>query len=135
MEYGPDTPAKMPLFFDHTPGVLELFMHDNIAYDRDHQPVPLVQPAATPLSETRPPWPCGFEPMPAEDVKEFVANNAGARPWDRDPIDARIIRAALGGTGKIVNSEAEAGGYPERPETHASFKPEEWDLATMERKK
>jgi hypothetical protein len=73
--------------------------------------------------------------MPAAKVKEFVAKNVGARPWDRDPIDERIIRTALEGRSKVIDSEQEVGGYPERAETRAPFKPEEWDLGTMQRKR
>jgi hypothetical protein len=58
----------------------------------------------------------------------------GARPWDRDPIDARIITDVKDGRGKIISSEQEAGGYPVRPETHADFVETEWNLETMERR-
>jgi hypothetical protein len=109
-------------------------MADNLALDRDRKPAVLLEPATIALQATRPPWPDGLEPMPPERVKEFVAKNVGARPWDRDPIDERIIRSALDGGGKIIDSEKDAGGYPERPATSAAFKPEEWDLGTMQRK-
>jgi hypothetical protein len=134
LEHGPDTPPQLPLFFNHGTSPVELFMADNLAFDRDRQPVPLVEPAAWSLQETRPPWPEGLEPLPAAKVKESIAKTVGARPWDRDPIDQRIIQSALEGRGKIIDSEGEAGGYPERPVTRAPFKPEAWDLETMRRK-
>ncbi len=126
LEYGANTPTKMPLFFNHGTSPLELFMDDNLA------PGPFTGGTSLPEQQVKPPWPDGLEPMPAAKVKEFVAKSVGARPWDRDPIDARIVRTALEGTGKIIDSEQEAGGYPERPETRAPFKPEDWDLDTMQ---
>jgi pectate lyase len=134
LEYGANTPAKMPLFFNHGTSPLELFMDDNLAFDRERNAAPLTGGTSLPEQQVKPPWPEGLAPMPAEKVKEFVAKNAGARPWDRDPIDARIIGTAQDGSGKIIDSEQEVGGYPERPETHAPFKPEGWDLETMQRR-
>lgn len=132
LEYGANTPAKMPLFFNHGSSPLELFMDDNLAFDRDRSPAPLTGGTGLPEQQVKPPWPGGLVPMPAVKVKEFVAKKAGARPWDRDPIDARIVKAALDGTGKIIDGEQEAGGYPVRSETRAPFKPEEWNLDTVQ---
>lgn len=132
LEHGPDTPAQMPLFFNHGESPLELFMEDNLAFDAARAPVPLVGGKVPPLLEKRPLWPDGFVPLAAEKVKAHLAENVGARPWDRDPIDARIIRTALDGTGKIIDSETAVGGYPTAAPTHAPFLPEDWDLATME---
>ncbi len=63
-----------------------------------------------------------------------VLESCGARPWDRDPIDARIVADATNGTGKIIDSEQEVGGYPARLETRAPFVEAEWKLDTMERR-
>jgi hypothetical protein len=46
-----------------------------------------------------------------------VLRLAGARPARRDPIDARIVQSVLDRTGKIIDSQEEVGGYPERPAT------------------
>jgi hypothetical protein len=132
LEHGPDTPPLLPLFTNHYDSPLELFIDDNLALGRNGKPTPLLEPASLPTQQTRPPWPDGLEPLPAARVKDYVAQNAGARPWDRDPIDQRIIRAALDGTGKIIDSEQEVGGYPHPSATHAAFKPEDWNLETMQ---
>ena len=55
--------------------------------------------------------------MPASKVKEYVLNNAGMRPWDRDPIDKRIIADIRADKGKIIDSQDEVGGYPNYKET------------------
>jgi hypothetical protein len=63
-----------------------------------------------------------------------ILASCGARPWDRDPIDARIVADVRNGTGKIIDSEQEVGGYPVRPETRAPFVEAEWNLDTMTRR-
>lgn len=75
-------------------------------------------------------------PVTVGPVPELSAILAacGARPWDRDAIDARIIADVRNGTGRIIDSEADVGGYPVRPETRAAFREAEWDLATMTRR-
>lgn len=133
MEYGQNTRAGMGLV-STVKGALELYLKDNLAFTLEHKAAPVSTNKFTALNSP-PLWPEGLTPMPVEKVKEFVAKNAGARPWDRDPIDQRIVKAALEGTGKIINSEMEAEGYPVRPATKAPFKPEEWNLETMERLK
>ena len=41
-----------------------------------------------------------------------VTRFAGARPAERDAIDQRIIREAVSGTSRIIDTQDEAGGYP-----------------------
>jgi len=79
----------------------------------------------------RPLWPAGFVPMRASEVEAHMMREVGARPWDRDPIDTRIIAQALGGQGRIIDSEEQGGGYPRAVETRQAFEPARWDLATM----
>ncbi len=64
------------------------------------------------MKETPPGRIEGIEPLPAEQVEEWVLGNAGARPWDRDAHDRRVISDAAEGRGKIIDSEDEVGGYP-----------------------
>jgi hypothetical protein len=63
-----------------------------------------------------------------------VLATCGAWAWQRDPIDARIVEDVRKGTGRIIDSESEVGGYPVRPETRAAFVETEWDLARMVRR-
>jgi hypothetical protein len=84
--------------------------------------------------QARPTWPDDFQAAAAGSVAEDIRANVGARPWDRDAIDARIVEQALSGQGDIIDSEQEVGGYPVVAPTSAAFNPDEWDLATMTRK-
>ncbi len=60
--------------------------------------------------------------------------HAGARPWDRDADDIRILFDVAEGRGKIIDDEREVGGYPAAAPTRAAFVAADWDLATMEPK-
>jgi hypothetical protein len=133
LEYGPDTVPDLPLFFNHA-GPVEMFMEDNLALDRARQPAALVGGLPALQSSSKPLWPPGLEALPAAKVKEHVARNAGARPWDRDPIDQRIVQQAMEGGGRVINHETEGGGYPAVKETRQTFNPGEWNLDTMERR-
>jgi hypothetical protein len=77
-----------------------------------------------------------YRPVVVEPIPpiETTLANCGSRPWDRDPIDARIVADVRNGTGKIIDSEQEVGGYPVRPETRAPFVEAEWNLETMTRR-
>lgn len=138
MEHGPSTSKGLALFRISQAGPVELFLEDNIARDRSGQDVPQVAGDRLELVKQvtkRPVWPEGLKARPASETKAYVAKNAGARPWNRDAIDERIVREALAGTGRIIDSETEVGGYPATPETRAKFNADEWDLATMQRRR
>jgi pectate lyase len=49
----------------------------------------------------------------AADAFDLVLRNAGATLPKRDAVDARAVVDARKGTGKIINSENEVGGWPE----------------------
>ncbi|MFN3808431.1 pectate lyase [Asticcacaulis sp.] len=66
-------------------------------------------------------WPQGLRLLPADAVEAHVCRHVGARPWARDPIDARIIAEAQAGRGRIIDSENDVGGYPQRAATRRAF--------------
>jgi hypothetical protein len=70
--------------------------------------------------------------IPARDVETHVLANAGARPWDRDEDDNRVLFFIAEGRGKIIDDEKEVSAYPKQKETRAAFVDAEWDLETME---
>jgi hypothetical protein len=118
-------------------GDLELFAEDNLAVDRIGQPLPLQGSYTTaPLTITTPnqapALPFGVRVLPSAQVQDVVVANAGARPWDRDDIDRRIVADVIEGRGEIIDHEDQVGGYPKHPETRQAFVPADWDLATME---
>jgi hypothetical protein len=64
-------------------------------------------------------------------VQDAVIKDVGARPWDRDKVDARIVADTIEGRGRVIDSEDDVGGYPVIAETHKAFDPAEWDLRYM----
>jgi hypothetical protein len=52
---------------------------------------------------------------------ERVLRTAGARPAQRDPIDARIVQSVIDGTGRVIDSQDQVGGYPTRPSTRRAI--------------
>jgi pectate lyase len=120
-------------------GVGDLRYHgrDNVAVDRQGRPLAMfgryTTSAARIIEIPRPDiWPRGLAVLPAAQVETHVLRFAGARPWDRDPHDIRVLFDVVEGRGEIIDSEAEVGGYPQVAPTRAPFVEAEWDLATME---
>ena len=64
-------------------------------------------------------------------MEAHVLANAGARPWDRDTNDVRVLADAAEGRGGIIDSQEEVGGYPEFEAQTRAFDPADWDLTSM----
>ena len=47
----------------------------------------------------------------ADEALRDVLAHAGARPWSRDQVDIRIVRQVEEGTGGLINSQSEVGGW------------------------
>jgi hypothetical protein len=54
----------------------------------------------------------GHTPRAASLVMDFVLENAGARPRDRDSVDERIVESVRTRSGMIIRSQSEVGGWP-----------------------
>lgn len=121
---GPSSPAALaPIRFGSNWGAPECdaYLHDNLFLDRDGRPLPLqLAVEARPklersgefrLSSTPPLWPKAFSALPVAAVTAAVLADVGARPWDRDAVDRRLVEEARTGGGKIIDGENEVGGY------------------------
>ena len=139
MRGGPDTRAGLPLFMLGGSGDVEMYEEDNIAVDWAGSALPKTGRYTTSSAKiipiAKPALPTGVKPMAAGSVEESVIKNAGARPWDRDPIDSRIVADTVEGRGNIIDNEEQVGGYPTYKETRQPFNEKDWDLATMMPKK
>lgn len=125
--YGPDT-SDSAVFF-RVRGPLEVFLDDNVANSLGGGAVEMIGGDTSEMAEvsSAPTWPSGFAALPSSDVIQLVEQHAGARPWDRDVIDARVVQEAVDGTGSQIDHESEGGGYPDHAATSAAFDPAEWD--------
>ena len=139
MHHGPDTIKQLTLFRFVGQGDLELHAADNLTYDRGGQPMANVTEDNRYGGKIIPKtehffWPEGLKPRTASEVQEHVLSEAGARAWDRDATDQRIIQQTREGTGRVIDNETQGGGYPVAKQTQQAFNPDEWDLRTMERR-
>jgi len=134
---GPSTADGVAMMMVGGQGPIGLHMADNLALGRDGADLPQLASfggsTVVPTILARPgDWPAGLVARPARDVEAAVLRAAGARPWDRDAIDARIVAEVAAGAGAIRDSEQAVGGYPSPAPTRRAFDPSAWDLATME---
>ena len=140
MRGGPNTPQESAFFMYGGSGGLDLYMRDNLAVDRIGRTLPQqgrysTSPGGVRMLGKAPPLPFGVVPIPSRDVQDAVIADVGARPWDRDDIDRRILADTIEGRGKVIDSEQEVGGYPLQPETRQAFVEADWNLDTMEPRK
>ncbi len=115
---GPSTSNNLATLMFGGSGGLVYYARDNISMDRlgnslsdigryTANMAKILQPFFRPL------WPPdGLSALPARELQDLLLKDVGARPWDRDMIDQRIIFNVLEGHGKIIDCEDEVGGYP-----------------------
>lgn len=134
---GVSTATALPFLTLGGDGDLDYHGKDNIAVDKFGKPLPMFGrygETRAQLNELAAPpvwWP-GTQVLPARDVETHVLARAGARPWDRDADDLRVLFFVAEGRGEIIDDEREVGGYPRMIETRAPFVEADWDLDTME---
>ena len=139
MRGGPSTDEGLPFLMLGGDGDLRYHGRDNIAVDKMGKALPMFGrygETRAKLIEVKAPviWPKGLPVLPSRDVETHVLANAGARPWDRDAHDIRVLFFVAEGRGEIIDDEKEVGGYPKMKETRAPFVEAEWNLDTMEPK-
>ena len=136
---GPSTAPGLPFLMLGGDGDLLYHSADNLAVDWTGAALPLFGrygETRAKLIESKAPisWPAGLPVLPARDVETHLLANAGARPWDRDANDIRVLFFVAEGRGEIIDSETQVGGFPKQPETRAPFIEADWNLDTMEPK-
>lgn len=62
------------------------------------------------------PYPPGYTPMASTEVESYIATNVGARPADRDAYDTQIVLDFQNGTGRVIDSQSDVGGWPTLPQ-------------------
>ena len=139
LRYGPDTQPGTPLFSLGGHGDVELHMADNLAVDATGTAVAQTGRYTTGAAQMlsagtaeRPAYlPPRLQAMPARQLEDQILLSAGARPWDRDPIDFKLLSDVAEGRGKIIDSETESSGYPRPAPTARPFDPAAWNLQDM----
>jgi hypothetical protein len=121
---GPDSlpgGTRIDLYDNLSPGTL-IYLEDNEALGRTDDPWSVARIWAginfNPRASEPPLWPEILTVRPSKEVLAWVLANAGARPWDRDAVDQRIISDVLDGTGRIIDSQDDVGGWPDLTPTY-----------------
>ncbi len=132
---GPSSDAKAAAFGLGGDGPLKLDIRENMARRADGSAMEMTGRFgnATPRLTLQAHQYIDRTPELLGRMDEVLAT-CGARPEMRDAVDARIVDDVRRGTGRIIDSENEVGGYPVRPETRAGFVEGEWDLGRMVRR-
>lgn len=139
MRGGPSTDADLPFLMLGGDGDLLFYAKDNLAVDKHGKPLPAFGrygETKAKLIEAKKPvsWWSGLSILPARDVETHVLALAGARPWDRDAHDIRVLFFVAEGRGEILDDESEVGGYGSVKPSTTLFVEADWDLVTMEPK-
>ncbi len=110
---GVNTRSSLPMIS----GTGFVYEEDNVARGREGHIVPVLNPKIRRLRD-KPVWPAGLQGLPSSKVVDYVTRTVGSRPWQRDPIDRRIVASVLQRGGRIIDSQDEVGGYPSYGPTH-----------------
>ena len=137
LRYGPSTEPGTAFFTQRGAGHLALFLADNQALDRDGRPVATLRDAsdgqATRTLLDQADLPEGLRIRPAAGLPDELFGVIGARPWDRDALDRRVLAEMQAGQGRIIDSEPAAAAellVPKAPVRRA-FDPDAWNLDDM----
>lgn len=114
-------------------GVADGYFKGNEGFNWEGAPIPELRVPFATLPKP-PVWPEGLEATSTSAAMWHVARFVGARPAQRDPIDQRIVNAALTGTAKIIDSQEEVGDYPKyEPVTRPLVVPDAGRRAWLEK--
>ncbi len=97
-----------------------IYVHDNQAISTTGDPWSNVRGQdgidIEPLkADESPNWIPNLIAQKSHTVKHSVLSNAGARRADKDPVDLRILKDVINGTGRIIDSQEDVGGWPPLP--------------------
>lgn len=107
-----DTHMNTIFIDERSPTEFKLYLEDNIGPLREDDEWDIVVGRQeTEIQVDSPPiWIENLRVKSSNEVKEYVLENAGARPTTRDDIDERIIRNIRDDSGVFIDSPAEVGG-------------------------
>ncbi|MFZ5746762.1 MAG: pectate lyase family protein [Pseudomonadota bacterium] len=139
MRGGNQTNEGLPFLMIGGNGDLDYYGRDNRAVDRHGNKLPMfgrygetqarIIEVKKPMAATD-----DMEILPSGQVETQLLRTAGARPWDRDPDDIRVLFFIAEGRGDIIDDENDVSAYPHFATTTAPFVEADWNLDTMEPK-
>ena len=110
---GPDSRSGTGLIMSRLPlpGQYLLFAEDNLTPGKDREVENQSSLGAITFVESKPVWIEGLEVAPSETLMKNLLKNSGARPWDRDATDKRVLEGIRTGKGSQIDSTDDIGGY------------------------
>ncbi len=130
LQTGPSSSSSVMLM-KVSNGACEVYMADNVSAKETGVVYNEYKGDETYLVDEKPVWHDNIQLLPAAELPSYLFAEAGARPWDRDSIDWRILQEMQADTGKIIDYETEVEGYPSYASDTADFIEEDWDLDYM----
>lgn len=136
MKAGPSTAAGLPLIMIAGVGDLSLHLHENVTLDRWGSATPVLGRYTSNdvafLESNQAHFDWQELPILASEMLEAnILAQVGARAWDRDVHDVRVLADLAEGRGGIIDSQEQVGGYPKAKTTRQTFRAELWNLSTM----
>ena len=127
IQYGEDT--KRNNAFLRTDDALNVFMQDNNILNKQGDKVNITRGSFKELEQAAV-WPNKINLETTTQLATSIWNTVGARPWDRDTTDKRIIEEAKKNTTRIIDIEIEMDkpAAQKSKVTHKLFDPKEWDI-------
>lgn len=107
LRYGRDSYSDLALVSYHG----DAYLNDNLTFNLDNKPMYDTAGVIKRLG-TAPVWPQGIGIIAAKDLQPLLLSAVGARYWQRDAIDQRIVQSYLSRDGRIIDSQQQVGGYP-----------------------
>ncbi len=133
---GPGTERNLPLFTLGGVGDVQLYEQDNVAVDRQGQPLPMTGKYTTSadIVPVRQPYlPAGLNWLPPRELEKLLPLYVGSRPWARDPLDFKQLSDIAEDRGMLIDDETQNNpdGLPKRKPTQRAFVEADWNLADM----
>ena len=113
LRYGRDSYSDLALVSYHG----DAYLHDNLTFNLDDKPMYDTSGVIMRLTAA-PVWPQGIKVMAAKDLEQKLLPVIGARYWQRDAIDKRIVQSYFNRDGRIIDSQQQVGGYPQITPVH-----------------
>ncbi len=133
---GPGTALNLPLFTLGGVGDVQLYEQDNLAVDRQGQPLPMTgryTTSAEIIPVRQPYLPAGLNWLPPRELEKLLPLYVGSRPWARDPLDFKQLSDIAEDRGMLIDDETQNNpdGLPRRKPTQRAFVEADWNLVDM----
>jgi len=113
-------------------GELQAYVADNYVFNLKMEKEELAQDKFEKLDKKEMPSAIKGLASGNESLSSFW-ENVGARPWDRDKVDLRIIKQSKNGSSRIIDYEPKKQHSMAKPIARSKFKPQDWDACFVKR--